>query len=481
MRAPTARREARLGRVAVRVERVNGPRQPGGGIDPQRPTAVAEPAADLVRAEFDPLLAQDDLGLRGFQRLARLQAELQVELRLLEPAPARLGNGEAERQAGRGRRRYLGLGEEGVVAQPQPVAGVVHAEPAAERDRRHPVLDPVHEGGQLGLVLGVGPGHDQPEAFVVDAQVALAVEGELAVDRRVDQAGEADGPRPGLADAGLHLRHLMGGARQVLRDGCGRAVVVVQGALREAAEVAVTHLPLGEEPGQELGVPAAVGPVGEAEVPPGADRPVAVAAVDRLDRGAVRPGEVLVEVGGAAEGLERRRVAAVFPVQRDAAQGQVVVPGGRPVVGELAPVAVGGLLLGGEAVQGAAAEGLPLLVRQHPPGQVDGGREQGEVVGRGPDVRALVAGEVDAGRPSPGRTSSRSSRSPSASGRGGRPPARPPADGRCRARSGSPTRNPACSRRCPSRCWPAARSPSFSASSRFFRSPKDGLAACCFL
>src|SRR5262249_21414244 len=159
-------------------------------------------------------------------------------------------------------------------------------------NRRHSVLVLLPKGGQLRLILGVGAGHDQAELLVIDAQVPLPVEGELAVDGGVDQAGKADDPRAGLANACGHL-HLMNGAWQLLGNRGGGSVVVIEGALGEATQVATAHFLPGEETGQEGGVAPPVGPVRETEVPPGTDGPVAVSTVDRFDRGAVRPGEVL--------------------------------------------------------------------------------------------------------------------------------------------------------------------------------------------
>src|SRR5262249_17514572 len=97
---------------------------------------------------------------------------------------------------------------------------------------------------------------------------------------------------------------------------------------------------------------------------------------------------------GAGPPARRCRGCAPSTGRRTSSSGSVA--SGRSVVGELAPEAVGRLLLGGQAVQGAGAQFVPLLVGQHPPGQGDGGGGQGQVVGRGADVWPLVAREVDA-------------------------------------------------------------------------------------
>src|SRR5687768_16294592 len=136
--------------------------------------------------------------------------------------------------------------------------------------------------------------------------------------------------------------------------------------------------------------------MGEAELAPGVDGPVAVAPVDGLDGRAVRPGKILVEVGRSPQGLQGCAVAAVLPVEGDAAHGYVVVTGRGAVVGVLAPVAVLGLLLGSQPVEGPRAELFPLLVGQNPSGEIHSRGKESIVIGGGPNVRSLVPGEVDA-------------------------------------------------------------------------------------
>src|SRR5262249_46534658 len=109
----------------------------------------------------------------------------------------------------------------------------------------------------------------------------------------------------------------------------GWSLVVIQSALGNAADCLGVQFAGGEPARQEFRVPSAVGPVRKAEVAPRADSPMAIAAVDRLDRRAIGPGEILVEGGCAAQRFEGSYVVTVLPVESNTAHGQIVVAGSR--------------------------------------------------------------------------------------------------------------------------------------------------------
>src|SRR4030095_3089126 len=157
---------------------------------------------------------------------------------------------EAQRHAIVARRRHLGFGEKGEIAQAKPVALVVHSQPATERDRRYargrrrrrPARRDIslarslrtdgllQKCGQLRLIFGVGAGDNQAKLFVINAQVTLSVQSELTVDRGIDQAGKADNPGPALANPRSFF-HLVRGTGQLLRNWLGRSLVIVERAL----------------------------------------------------------------------------------------------------------------------------------------------------------------------------------------------------------------------------------------------------------
>src|SRR5579864_357997 len=98
------------------------------------------------------------------------------------------------------------------------------------------------KSSQLQLVFRTGAGDDQAGFFVEDAEVRLAVEIELAVDGlSADQAGKTDHPGTGFANARGHGQ-LPGVVREVRRNGCLRAAMVVERVLRQPAQIFVTDL-----------------------------------------------------------------------------------------------------------------------------------------------------------------------------------------------------------------------------------------------
>ena len=80
-----------------------------------------------------------------------------------------------------------------------------------------------------------------------------------------------------------------------------------------------------EELRKKLCKPSAIRPVRKCEVSPGTHSPVAISPVQGLDGRAIGPSEVLMEIGGATQRLQSRRIAAVLPIECNAGHGEVVV------------------------------------------------------------------------------------------------------------------------------------------------------------
>src|SRR6267378_626616 len=241
-------------------------------------------------------------------------------------------------------------------------------------------LDLFRKGGKLRLPFGVGSGDDQAILLVKDADTALPVKIELAERLSVYHARERHDPRACLANSRRNA-HLVGIVRLVLRDGFGAPLVIVQRALRQPPQCVQGQTPVlplrihagqvvgMEKAGQKLGVPAAVWKIGETEMSPRVNSPIAVAVVDDLHRSAVGISKVLVKVGGASQGLERRRVVRVLPVKRHLRGGHIVIARSGTCPTMFAPVSAGSLFLSSEAMQHPAAQLYSIIVPKHMPGK----------------------------------------------------------------------------------------------------------------
>src|SRR5689334_5644514 len=141
--------------------RVNGPHELRGGIELQPPSAMANPAAEVVGGEFDAVAAERDLPTRGrLQRFAVLQAKLERQARLVGGA-ASARDDKTERQ-----RRLRGLGdvefaEESVIGEREAVLLRSHIEAGGDGHVDDLPEQVLGKSSQLGLSLGIGGGNNE--------------------------------------------------------------------------------------------------------------------------------------------------------------------------------------------------------------------------------------------------------------------------------------------------------------------------------
>src|SRR2546426_836753 len=188
----------------------------------QRPPVMSNPATHILGTPSNRFVIEHNLSTDGgFEHLASLQHELQIQIHLGHPSGG--CDYEAELLALVRSRQDFQHREERVVGERQLVGILRHRQPATRGHMNDVAADLFGHRGQLWLVLRVRARDDEAELFVKHAQVALSVEIPAARRGGRDQAGKAGQPRPAFADAGGH-GHLVRVTRLVLRDRRGRTV-----------------------------------------------------------------------------------------------------------------------------------------------------------------------------------------------------------------------------------------------------------------
>ena len=151
--------------------------------------------------------------------------------------------------------------------------------------------------------------------------MALAIERESIFDWWIDQARHTNHPGTSLANSGRFLQ-FAGIARLLRRNRRRVAFMKVEGILGDAPQCVVAKFALAKEAGQIFGVAATVRKMRESKGPPGADIPIAIAAIDSLDRRSVRISKVGVK--SVARGIASMAAGSPpFPARR---QRGVIVP-----------------------------------------------------------------------------------------------------------------------------------------------------------
>ncbi len=180
-------------------------------------------------------LAQNDLRFRRFQQFPGFQAKLQIQLTIVEPVSGRFLECVMELHTLLGWGSNRQFREKSLVGDAEPILVVAHAQSATNGEVEFFVLEVFHEAGELRLALGVGPGDDQTQLVVENAQIALAIERELIFDGRVDQPGKTNHPGAGLANSRRFLQR-MSIALLFRRDRRRLAFMIIEGILGNAAQ-----------------------------------------------------------------------------------------------------------------------------------------------------------------------------------------------------------------------------------------------------